>query len=148
VTTTRPAVDRRGSLLTGALVGVGLLAAVDTVVFHLLLGWHHLLDGSDRVGQVSDGVLHVAYLGLLVAGGLRYGAQSRRGDLDRRPAVGGLLLGAGGFQLFDGVVNHKALGLHDVRPAAADQLPYDLAWNGVGLLLLVAGLVVLRRASR
>jgi uncharacterized membrane protein len=126
------------------MTGVGLMAALDAVVFHLLLGWHHLVDGTDRVGEVSDGVLHVLYLGLLVAGGLRYGAQQRRGDLDRRRAVGGLLLGAGGFQLFDSVVNHEVLGLHDVRPGVADQLPYDLAWNGAAVVLLLAGLLVLR----
>ena len=145
---TRTALDRRASLLTGALLGVGLMASLDTVVFHLLLGWHHLVDGTTRVQQVSDGVLHAAYLALLVAGGLRYGAQQRRDDLDGRRAVGGLLLGAGGFQLFDGLVNHELLDLHAVRPAAPDQLPYDVAWNAVGVLLLLAGWLVLRRSGR
>jgi uncharacterized membrane protein len=29
--------------------------------------------------------------------------------------VGGLLLGAGGFQLYDGIVQHMLLGLHQIR---------------------------------
>jgi uncharacterized membrane protein len=44
---TRPAaVDRRRSLLTGAMTGIAVMAAVDTIVFHELLSWHHFYDRS------------------------------------------------------------------------------------------------------
>src|SRR5690606_35534548 len=52
----------------------------------------------------------------------------------------GLLLGAGAFPLFDGVPDHKVLGLHQVRMGADPLWPYDLG----GALLLAAGLVVRR----
>ena len=58
----------------------------------------------------------------------------------------GVLLGAGGFQLFDGTVNHKLLRLHQVR-YGVELWPYDVAWNVAAVLLLVAGLVLLRRTA-
>jgi uncharacterized membrane protein len=56
-----------------------------------------------------------------------------------------LLVGLGAFQLYDGTVQHKVLGLHQIR-YDVDLLPYDIAWNVVAVLILAAGLVLLRRA--
>jgi uncharacterized membrane protein len=52
----------------------------------------------------------------------------------------------GGFNLYDGTVQHKLLQLHPVREGVANLLPYDLAWNGVALLLLALGLLNWRAA--
>ncbi len=60
----------------------------------------------------------------------------------------GTLLGLGGFNLFDGTVQHKVLRLHQVRPAAENWLPYDVAFIGLALLVLVAGIVLLRGSDR
>lgn len=65
----------------------------------------------------------------------------------RRSAWGGLLLGAGGFQLFDGLVNHKVLRVHQVR-YDVELLPYDLGWNLAAVLLLVAGAALVLTARR
>jgi uncharacterized membrane protein len=40
---------------------------------------------------------------------------------------GGILARFGGFNLFDGVVDHRLLRLHQIRPGVADLLPYDAA---------------------
>lgn len=129
------------------LLGIGVMAAVDEIVFHQLLRWHHFYDRSTpEVGLISDGLLHGAELIVLVAGFFLFRDVMRRGPIDRATAWGGFLLGAGGFQLFDGVVNHKLLGLHQVR-YDVDILPYDLAWIGSSLLMLGAGFVLLRRAA-
>ena len=139
--------DRRATLRAALLGGIGLMAGTDQVVFHQLLGWHHLYDGSTgRVGVLTDGLLHAAELAVLVTGLLLLVRLARRGALAARTAAAGVLLGAGGFQLFDGLVNHKVLGLHQVR-YGVDLLPYDLAWNAAGALLLGAG-VLLQRRSR
>lgn len=139
--------DRRRTLAAAATGGVGLMAGLDQVVFHQLLGWHHLYDGSTgRVGVLTDGLLHVAELAALVAGLLLLVRLARRGALAARSAPAGLLLGAGSFQLFDGLVNHKVLGLHQVRYGIDDLLPYDLAWNAAGGVLLALGVVLLRRS--
>ncbi|WP_236567976.1 MULTISPECIES: DUF2243 domain-containing protein [unclassified Nocardiopsis] len=124
------------------------MAAVDEIVFHQILGWHHFYDRSTpMVGLLSDGLLHAGELLALVAGFFLFADLRRHQALHRGAAWAGLLLGLGGFQLFDGIVDHKLLRLHQIR-YGVDLLPYDLAWNGAALLLLAAGTVVLVRARR
>ena len=140
-----PEPDRRRSMFAAAAVGIGLMAAVDEIVFHQVLGWHHFFDRSTpRIGLLSDGLLHSAEIVLLVAGGFGLAGLVRRGALARRAAWAGAFLGAGGFQLFDGIVDHKLLRVHQIR-YGVDLLPYDLAWNAAGVLLLLVGLVLARR---
>lgn len=130
-----------------ALIGIGAMAAVDEIVFHQLLGWHHFYDqATPTLGLVSDGLLHAAEL-LALAGGFFWLLELRsRGMLHRLEMWAGFLIGMGGFQLFDGVVNHKVLRLHQIRYDVY-LLPYDLVWNGSALLLLMTGLILLRRAA-
>jgi uncharacterized membrane protein len=149
--TTAPAEQsaaRRPSILTGAMLGVGLMAAVDEVVFHQLLGWHHFYDRSTPdVALLSDGLLHAAELVLLVAGFFRLADLRGAGTLRAGALWGGLLLGAGAFQLWDGLVDHKVLRVHQVR-YDVDLLPYDVAWNASAVVLLLAGALLLRRERR
>jgi uncharacterized membrane protein len=129
-----------------ALIGVGLMAAIDEIVFHQLLSWHHFYDRStSEVALLSDGILHAAELVVLVAGFFLFADLRRRHALASRSAWAGLFLGLGGFQLFDGVVDHKVLRLHQVR-YGVDTVPYDLAWNGAALLLLAVGVTLAVRS--
>jgi uncharacterized membrane protein len=136
------------NLLSGLLFGVGIAAFVDETVFHQLLHWHHFYDKSTvDVGLVSDGLFHA--FGWFAA----VGALFMLADLFRRHAVwwtrwwGGVLLGAGTFQLYDGTIQHKLMGLHQIR-YHVNLLPYDLTWNIVGALLIVIGLVLVIRTRR
>ena len=134
-------------LVGAALVGIGLAAAVDEIVFHQLLRWHTFYDRSTpAVGRVSDGLLHAVELVALVGGVALLADARRRAALVARRAVGAGLVGAGGFQLFDGLVDHKVLRVHQVR-YGVDLLSYDLAWNLAGALLLAAGSVLLRAGA-
>ncbi|PJE98024.1 DUF2243 domain-containing protein [Streptomyces carminius] len=138
----------RRSLAVCALIGAAVMAAVDEIVFHQLLNWHHFYDrATPAVGLLSDGLLHTAELLGLVAGFVLYADLRRRRALSVPHARAGLLLGLGGFQLFDGIVDHKLLRLHQVR-YGVDLLPYDLAWNAAGLVLLGAGAALAVRAGR
>jgi uncharacterized membrane protein len=133
------AVQRGRSMLATFAIGVGLMAAVDVIVFHQILAWHHFYDHSaPQVGLLSDGLLHTAEIVVIVAGFFMFADLRRRQALTPVSAWGGLFLGAGVFQLFDGLVNHKLLGLHQVR-YGVDLLPYDLAWNIAGAVLLLVG---------
>ena len=134
---TRPAMPGR-SVGAGVLLGVGVAAFLDETVFHQLLHWHHFYDGSTSdVGLVSDGVFHAGgWLAIVV--GLFWFAdlQRRRTTVPRRVWAGGLI-GWGAFQVYDGLVQHKVLGLHQIR-YGVDLLPYDLAWDlsgGLGVLI-------------
>jgi uncharacterized membrane protein len=132
----------------GLLLGVGLVAGVDQVVFHQLLGWHTLYDLSTPLAsRVWEGVLHAGSLVLVV------GAAAWAVVLARRPGwswprwCAGVLVGGGTFQLVDGLVHHKVLGLHQVR-YGVELLPYDLAWNVAGAVLVACGALVLARGAR
>jgi uncharacterized membrane protein len=121
------------------------MAAVDEIVFHQVLAWHHFFDRSTpAIGLLSDGLLHSAEIVVLVAGAFALADLIRRRALAPVSAWGGFFLGAGGFQLFDGIVDHKLLRLHQVR-YGVDLLPYDVAWNAAGVVLLLVGVVLARR---
>ena len=67
-----------------------------------------------------------------------------------RRFVAGWLSGAGFFQLYDGLVQHKVFGLHQIR-YGVDLVPYDVVWNVVAAALLAAGIalvVVTGRTAR
>ncbi|SFJ61442.1 DUF2243 domain-containing protein [Cellulomonas sp. KH9] len=144
---TAPAARRRSAAAAG-LVGAGVMAAVDEIVFHQVLAWHHFYDrGTPDLALLSDGLLHAAELLALVAGFFLLGDLRRRGALVVRAAWAGVLLGAGGFQLFDAVVDHKLLRVHQIR-YGVDLLPYDLAWTASAVVLLLAGAAVWASARR
>ncbi|MFF5176514.1 DUF2243 domain-containing protein [Micromonospora sp. NPDC000316] len=141
----RRTADGRSSTLVGVLIGVAIMAAVDEIVFHQLLAWHHFYDRSTpSVALLSDGLLHAAELIALVAGFFWFADLRRRRALSARLAWGGFLLGAGGFQVFDGLVDHKVLRVHQIR-YGVHLLPYDVVWIGAGAVLFLAGAAVVWR---
>jgi uncharacterized membrane protein len=139
------AIDTRRSILSGVLIGVGVAAFVDETVFHQLLHWHHFYDRStSTAGLVSDGYFH-AFGWLAIVGGLFLFADlQRRQVTGRREVWGGAFLGCGAFQVYDGLFQHKVLGLHQIR-YGVDLVPYDVAWNVIGGLLALLGLFLLLR---
>lgn len=121
------------------------MAAVDEILFHQILQWHHFFDqATPAIGVLSDGLLHAAELFATVLGTILLIRLARSGRLAVRQAWAGGLLGAGGFQLFDGIVSHKLLRIHQIR-YDVDLLWYDLSWNGIAVLLMLAGALVWRR---
>ena len=138
----------RRSVGAGALVGVGLMAGLDEIVFHQLLGWHHLYDrGTLAAGLTADGLLHLLEIALYAVGVVWLFRLVLRRAVAWPRVAGGILLGAGGFQLFDGIVDHKVLRLHQIR-YGVELWPYDLAWNAAAVVLLGAGAALLRRTGR
>ncbi|MBA2277126.1 MAG: DUF2243 domain-containing protein [Chloroflexia bacterium] len=112
--------------------------------------WHHFYDRSTRAaGLVSDGVFHLVSttlvgIGLYWAMAVICANRADAGNGMLRRFTAGILLGLGGFNLYDGTIQHKVLRLHQVRPAAEHWLPYDLAFIGLALIVLVSGIVLLR----
>lgn len=126
------------STWAGVLMGIGVAGFIDETVFHQILHWHHFYDkGSATAGLVSDGLFHAGSWTCIVVGLFLFAdLQRRRGTVPQR-LWAGVLLGWGGFQVYDGLVQHKVLGLHQIRYQVA-LLPYDLVWNiagGIGILI-------------
>ena len=141
--------ERTHLLRATAVIGIGLMAAIDEIVFHQLLAWHHFYDRSTPAfGLFTDGLLHAAELVAVVAGFFLYADARRHGPVDSTTGWAGFLIGAGGFQLFDGVVDHKLLRVHQIRYGVDHLWIYDLAWNAAAVALLLAGLVLWRRSRR
>ncbi|HEY9576519.1 MAG TPA: DUF2243 domain-containing protein [Pseudobacillus sp.] len=136
------------NLWSGFLFGVGFIAFFDEAVFHQLLHWHHFYDKSTTdIGLVSDGLFH-AFSWFATIGGLFLFA-----DLRRRKALwitrwwGGVLLGAGVFQLYDGTVQHKIMRIHQIR-YVENVMVYDAIWNVTAVAMIVIGAVLLVRTRR
>jgi uncharacterized membrane protein len=135
------------SLLAGVLIGLGVAAFIDETVFHQLLHWHHFYDKSTpTVGLVSDGYLHAGGWAAVVGGLFLFADLQRRAATVPRRVWAGGFLGWGGFQVYDGLVQHKVLGLHQIR-YHVHLLPYDLVWNIAGGIGLAVGLFLLRRSQ-
>lgn len=151
--TTSPSVQsyktsKRRSLWSAVLLGAGGMAAVDQIVFHQLLQWHHFFDhGVPIIGIVSDGLLHAAELLAIVIGVFLLIDLSQRRLLLKQWAWAGGFLGMGAFQLFDGIINHKVLGIHQIR-YGVDLFYYDLIWNLSALALLAIGVWLFQHAKR
>lgn len=130
---------------TGLILGVGIVSTLDEVILHQLLQWHNFYVHTHSFGRtLSDGLFHLWGSGLLVLGAYRLWRD--RDNLRRAGAriIGaGVLLGMGGFNLWDGVVHHKLLRIHPVREGVANILPYDLGFIGIALLLLGLGWALL-----
>ena len=139
----------RGLFWPGVLVGIGIAGTLDEVVLHQLLRWHHFYDRSTAsVGLISDGLFHIFSTALLVIGVIQLVERRRTTPDPPRIALAGILLGAGGFNLYDGTIQHKLLGLHQVRAGAPDNLPYDVAFLSVAAAVALAGALLLRRRVR
>ena len=143
---------RRGALLRAAvLLGVGMGALLDGIVFHRILGWHHLISGwtSDpEANRLADGLFDAAAWLVTLAGiVLLWRAWRRWGE--PRPTsrlAGGMLAGWGGFTFAESVVDHHVLGLHHVSPENA--LAWDLGILLASLVVLFVGIRIARAESR
>lgn len=130
------------------LLGVGTMAAIDEIVFHQILAWHHFYDRSTPVvGLMADGLLHAGELVALAAGFFLMLDSVRRGSFAPAIGISGFLVGLGVFQLWDGLINHKVLRLHQIR-YDVELLPYDIGWVLVGAALLGAGVLAGFLAAR
>lgn len=133
---------------TGIILGIGVVGALDEIAFHQLLQWHNFYVHTTQSWRIiSDGIFHIFTAMMLVWAALRLWMQRRLiADVAHNGSLwAGALFGMGGFQLYDGIVNHKLLRLHPIREGVAQILPYDLIWNAAAVLLLVAGWLVWRR---
>lgn len=145
--TSAPNSPTRAVLWTGIISGIGIMGAVDEIVFHQLLQWHNFYVHTTHYWRIfSDGLFHVFTAAMLFLGSIRLWSQRRNihSIVSNRPFWAGIFSGAGGFQLFDGTVNHKLLQIHPVREGVENILPYDIGWNVSGLVLLIIGWLLWR----
>ena len=109
-------------MLGAGVFDFGLSALVDVLRLYHVLQCHHLLSdpypidtlGRLRTNIFADDVFSLTMLAVMHTGaGLLWRAERRtRHPLSVRPLAGAALIGLGVFDLFDAVVDHTLLGLH------------------------------------
>lgn len=141
----------------GILLGIGLGGFFDGIVLHQILQWHHLVSETYhpdtlhnlQINTLADGLFH-AFTWMASVIGLFYVWFGTRGEHSRwstRAFLGTLLLGWGGFNLVEGIVDHQILGIHHVRPGP-DWLAYDIGFLVWGLVMAVVGYGWMRAKNR
>jgi uncharacterized membrane protein len=136
----------KSNVWSGFLFGVGLIAFADEAVFHQLLHWHHFYDKTTTsMGLISDGLFHAfswfaTVFSLFMVTDLR-----RKHAWIRLRWIGGIFLGAGFFQLYDGTIQHKLMKLHQIRYHVV-LFPYDLIWFIISIMLIIIGIILLKKS--
>lgn len=132
---------------TGAfLFGVGMIGMLDGIVFHQILQWHSVNMHTDRFHQImSDGLFHLFVTVIIFVSGILLWKGAHKQPSHQ--FWGCFLLGAGAFNLIEGIVNHHWLQVHHVKPGP-NQFLYDISYDLFALLLLAIGWILLRRKSK
>ena len=149
--------SRASIALPGALLGIGLGGFVDGIVLHQILQWHHMISAEQPTSSVlglerntvADGFFHAFTWVSVVVGVAMLWSRSRAGHPASSAELGGwVLVGWGGFNLADGLVNHHLLGLHHVRDDLGGPLSWDLGFLAFGAVLVAGGYLLQRRSAR
>jgi uncharacterized membrane protein len=139
-----------GATAAGVVLGTGLGGFIDGIVLHQLLQWHHMLSSwrlptsieNLEANTLWDGLFHLFTLLCVGAGLVMLWRAARRPHVawSGRRFAGALLMGWGGFNVTEGLVDHVILGVHHVN----EQVPVSQwAFWDWGFILLGAAFFIL-----
>jgi uncharacterized membrane protein len=138
----------------GIFLGVGFSGFFDGIVLHQILQWHHMLSNvrplftiaDIDLNMVWDGLFHVFDLAMTVTGVILLWRAGERDDVlwSSNTFFGSILVGAGLFDVVEGIIDHQVLGIHHVKPGP-NQLAWDLGFLVFGALLIVIGYLIINR---
>lgn len=140
----------------GWVLGVGLGAFADGIVFHQVLRWHHFISDEQPTDTVAgldantlaDGLFHVFAWLVLVAGLVLFFRSARAGVVPRgRVFAGSLIAGAALFNVADVLLAHWLLGLHHIHQGDYELLS-DVVYFAASLGLLAGGLALAARGPQ
>lgn len=141
----------------GLILGIGLGGFFDGIFLHQIFQLHHMFSGRItpdtvpglRMNTLGDGFFHtVTWLAVLVGLGLLYSrvTHARRQVWGSAVLWGSMLSGWGWFNLVEGLIDHQILGIHHVY-ADANQFLWDMLFLASGMIFILAGGVIARRAK-
>lgn len=145
-------------IAAGILIGAGLLAGfVDGILLHEILQWHHMITSvrpatnlpNLELNTLGDGLFHLGtWLMTVIGGVLLWRAGERRDVVWSAKIFGGsLLIGAGLFDLIEGIIDHQILGIHHVKPGQ-NQLAWDIGFLVFGAVQALIGWIILRKGQK
>jgi uncharacterized membrane protein len=143
----------RPLLLAGLVLGLGQGGFFDGIVFHQLLQWHHMFSSIEtdatvagmELNTLGDGLFHLFDWLLTLTGiGLLWRAEQQARNVGAgRVFAGALLMGAGLFNLVEGIIDHHLLGIHHLKPGVHQGL-WDVGFLASGVLLIGIGLLLIQ----
>jgi uncharacterized membrane protein len=135
------------------VLGIGLGGFADGIILHQILQWHEMLSNKIPVTDLNgksvnmfwDGIFHLFCLLVVITGvvllwRLCTGTINRSGKL----LAGGLLAGWAAFNLIEGIIDHQLLKLHNVKETTSEHAPWNYAFLGLSLVMLLVGLAKMR----
>lgn len=147
----------RPLITAGVLLGIGLGGFVDGIVLHQILQWHHMLSSvrppttiaEMKVNMVWDGLFDATTWIFTVLGIYLLWQAVKRDDVPRssNTLFGSILIGAGGFDVVEGIVDHQILGIHHVKPGT-NELVWDLGFIALGAILVIVGWMRLQAGKK
>jgi uncharacterized membrane protein len=142
--------EKRKPSASAILLGIGLAGLVDIIIFHAILQWHHTSSHiilpntmeSLQLNILHDGVFLSFSLLIVILGTvlLLYSQDSKNRNyfiIHKKSFVGLLLIGFGGFNTIEGIINHHILQMHHIIEVA-DPIIFDLTFLAVGGLAFLA----------
>lgn len=136
------------NLWSGFLFGIGLVTFMDEFIFHQLLYWHHFYDRTTTAaGLISDGFFHAISWFATIGGLFMFADLRRRKKVSLKRWWGGVFIGAGAFQLYDGIIQHKIMRIHQIR-YVENVIIYDIVWNIIALIMLTIGIYIVSRRTK
>ena len=148
--------NRQPLIIAGILLGLGQAGFFDGIVFHQLLQWHHMFTNVESSNTVSglelntlgDGLFHLVDWLFTLSGLVVLWLAIKRNDVDLSTSVfiGAFCIGAGMFNITEGILSHHVLQIHHVKPGA-HQLAWDLGFIGAGIISAIIGGIILNRAT-
>lgn len=142
-------------IVAGILLGLGQAGFFDGIVFHQLLQWHHMFTNIKTSNTVAglelntlgDGLFHLVDWLFTIAGIITLWIGVKREVLlYTSTLIGSFCIGAGLFNITEGIISHHILQIHHVKPGM-HQLAWDLGFIGAGILSLVIGGLILPRSN-
>jgi uncharacterized membrane protein len=150
--------DLRPLLTAGFVLGIGLGAFLDGILFHQILQIHNMLSNiifpdtliKADINMFWDGLFDAfAWMMTLMGIVLLWGAiKNDKVPRLTKVLVGAAIAGVGTFNLIEGIIDHHILKLHHVVQRAVDptQLYWDLVFLASGVLLIWIGWYVIRKS--
>ena len=150
---TTTAFRRRPIIIAGILLGLGQAGFFDGIFFHQLLQWHHMFTNIEsgntvadlELNTLGDGIFHVVDWLLTLAGIIVLWNAVKAEDviLSTSNLIGSFCIGAGLFNITEGILSHHVFQIHHVKPGA-HQLAWDLAFIGAGILSAIVGQLIIK----
>ena len=148
--------SKRKSAISAVLIGIGIAGLIDIIIFHTILQWHHTSSHKIIPNTLESLQLNILHDGLFLAFSLvitifgiilLWHSQSSK-DKNYflsypRSFIGLVLIGFGGFNTIEGIINHHILQMHHVIEVA-DPLVFDLTFLAIGgVTFLALGAILL-----